>query len=287
MTPGSILTLFVQHESSEHKLIRLLLISAVVIFMSKHTFLVIIRFIARAILRVIARVHIEGSLEFPPNGCIIATNHLGRLEAFLAIILPDRDDMILLIAEKYRKYAIWRYFARKIDGIWLNRFEADFHALRAVYKRLQEGGVLAIALEGTRSPTEALLPGKPGAAYLASKTGLPVVPLAVWGTEDRVVKKRLRRLQRVDIYIRVGKPFTLPPKGRQKRDEYLQFWTDEMMCQIAYMLPPKYRGVYADHPRLLELLAEQPAFDNITLPASLPPTQTSPDSPVQPEQASA
>lgn len=255
--------------------------------MSKHTFLVIIRFIARAILRLIARIHIDGSLEFPPQGCIIATNHLGRLEAFLAIILPDRDDMILLVAEKYQKYAIWRYFVRKIDGIWLNRFDADFRALRTVYKRLQEGGVLAIALEGTRSPTEALLPGKPGAAYLAAKTGLPVVPLAVWGTEDRVVKQRLRRLRRVDVYIRVGKPFTLPPMGRQNRDEYLQFWTDEMMCQIAYMLPPKYRGVYAEHPRLLELLAENPPsnYSNHSSPST--PKQSSPDSTIQSGQASA
>jgi 1-acyl-sn-glycerol-3-phosphate acyltransferase len=251
--------------------------------MSKHTFLVIIRFITRTILRVIARIEINGSLEFPPNGCIIATNHLGRLEAFLAIILPNRDDMVLLIAEKYRKYAVWRYFARKIDGIWLNRYDADFQALRAVYKRLQQGEVLAIAVEGTRSPTEALLPGKPGAAFLAAKSGVPVVPLAIWGTEDRVVKQRLRRFQRLDITINVGNPYYLPPMERQNRDVYLQTQTDEMMCQIAALLPPKYRGVYADHPRLKEILAES----NDHLRPTADGSQSPPDSTVRSDPASA
>jgi 1-acyl-sn-glycerol-3-phosphate acyltransferase len=251
--------------------------------MSKHTFLVIIRFVTRAILRIIARIEINGSLEFPPNGCIIATNHLGRLEAFLAIILPNRDDMVLLIAEKYQKYAIWRYFARKIDGIWLNRYDADFQALRAVYKRLQQGEVLAIAVEGTRSPTEALLPGKPGAAFLAAKSGVPVVPLAIWGTEDRVVKARLRRFKRLDIKINVGEPYYLPPMGRRDRDAYLQTQTDEMMCQIAALLPPKYRGVYADHPRLKEILAEA----NDRRPPTADRSQSPPDSTIRSGQASA
>jgi 1-acyl-sn-glycerol-3-phosphate acyltransferase len=253
--------------------------------MSKHTFLQIIRLIARAFLRVIARLEVIGSLDFPPGGCIIATNHLGRLEAFLAIILPDRDDMVLLIAEKYHKYAIWRYFARKIDGIWLNRHDVDFHALRAVYKRIQQGEILAIAPEGTRSPTEALLPGKPGAAFLAAKSGVPVIPLAVWGTEDRVVKERLRRLKRLDVTIHVGRPFRLPPMDRQDRDIYLQAQTDEIMCQIAALLPPKYRGVYADHPRLKEILAEQ--RQNPGGPPAARPGQSSPDSKLRPGPASA
>jgi 1-acyl-sn-glycerol-3-phosphate acyltransferase len=225
--------------------------------MSKHTFLRIIRLITRAGLAIIARIHIDGSVDFPPGGYIVAANHLGRLEAFLAIILPNRDDVVLLIAEKYRKYAVWRYFARKVDGLWLNRFDADFHALRSVYKRIQQGEILFIAPEGTRSPTEALLPGKPGTAFLAAKADVPIIPLAVWGSEDRVVKARLRRLKRLDVNIRVGEAFRLPPMQRHDRDAYLQAQTDEIMCQIAALLPAKYRGVYAEHPRLKALLAAQ------------------------------
>lgn len=225
--------------------------------MSKHTFLRLIRIIARVVLRLIARIQIIGSIDYQVGGFIITGNHIGRLEAFLVILLAERDDIILILAEKYKAYAFWRYVARKVDGIWINRFDADFGALRVVLKRLQNGEVLAVAPEGTRSPTESLLPGKPGAAYLAAKSGLPIIPIGVVGTEDRVVKYRLKRLQRLDITARVGVPYTLPPMPKHDRDAWLQAQTDEVMCQIAALLPPDHRGVYADHPRLRELLLER------------------------------
>ena len=224
--------------------------------MSKHTFLRIIRAIARTVLAIIARIEIIGNVDYQTGGYIIAANHVGRLEAFLVILLAKRDDVVMILAEKYKKYALWRYVARKVDAIWVNRFDADFAALRAVLKRLENGEVLAVAPEGTRSPTATLLPGKPGAAYLAAKSGLPVIPIGVVGTEDQVVKHRLKRFQRLDITARIGVPYTLPPMPRQGRDEWLQAQTDDMMCRIAALLPPDHRGVYADHPRLLELLRE-------------------------------
>ena len=147
--------------------------------------------------------------------------------------------------------------ARKVDGIWINRFDADFAALRVVLKRLQNGEVLAVAPEGTRSPTESLLPGHPGAAYLAAKSGLPIIPIGIVGTEDRVVKQRLKRLRRLDITARVGAPYHLSPMPKAGRDVWLAEQTDEVMCQIAALLPPDHRGVYADHPRLRALLLER------------------------------
>ena len=224
--------------------------------MSKHTLLRIVRAIASVILAISARIEIIGEVDYQTGGFIIVGNHVGRLEAFLVILLAKRDDVVLILAEKYKKYAFWRYVARKVDGIWVNRFDADFAALRAVLKRLENGEVLAVAPEGTRSPTATLLPGKPGAAYLAAKSGLPVIPIGVVGTEDQVVKHRLKRFQRLDITARIGVPYTLPPMPRQGRDEWLQAQTDDMMCRIAALLPPDHRGVYADHPRLLELLRE-------------------------------
>lgn len=224
--------------------------------MSKHTFLRFVRAISRFVLWVIARIDIVGEVPNQEGAFIIVANHVGRLEAFLVILLANRDDVVLILAEKYKKYAFWRYVATKVDGIWVNRFDADFAALRTVLKRLQNGEVVAIAPEGTRSPTEALLPGKPGAAYLAAKSGVPVYPIGVVGTEDRVVKYRLKRLQRLNITARIGEPFHVGSMPRADRDEWLQTQTDEIMCRIAMLLPPNHRGVYADHPRLVALLRE-------------------------------
>jgi 1-acyl-sn-glycerol-3-phosphate acyltransferase len=193
------------------------------------------------------------------GGVVVVSNHLGRLDAILGILLTPREDVILMIAEKYQKQFLWRWLAKQLNAIWLNRFETDFPAVRQVYQRLRRGELLAMAPEGTRSQTEALAMGKPGAAYLAAKAGVPLIPSAITGTEDRVVKERLKRFKRLDIAIRFGQPFTLPPMPRQHRDVYLEEQTDEIMCQIAALLPPKYRGVYADHPRLQALLVETAA----------------------------
>ena len=206
----------------------------------------------------IANIEIIGNIDYPEGAYIVTGNHIGRLEVLLILVLAQRDDIIILLAEKYRDYAVWRYVAEKTDAIWVNRFDADLGAVKKVLKRLKEGHVLAIAPEGTRSPTEALIEGKPGAAFLASKANVPIIPIGVVGTEDRLVKSRLKSFQKLEVTARVGEPYMLAPYERgQDRDAYLQAQTDEIMCRIAAQLPPDHRGVYAEHPRLRELLLEQ------------------------------
>ncbi len=225
-------------------------------------FLPNLRRIARLILPLIARITTAGAERIPPTGSVIVvSNHVGRLDAFLAVILSERDDIILLVADKYRRYAFWRYFVRKLDAIWLNREELDLGALRATQKRLQAGGMLAMAPEGTRSKSGALIPGKPGAAYLAARTGALVVPVGAVGTRDREVAQRLRRFRRLDLRIQAGEPFRLPPMDRGRREVYLQAQTDEIMCRIAALLPPDYRGHYAGHERVRALLNDGPGPD--------------------------
>jgi 1-acyl-sn-glycerol-3-phosphate acyltransferase len=216
--------------------------------------------LARILLKLIANVKTTNFEAIPEEGqVIVVTNHLGRLDAALGVLLTSRTDVILMIAEKYQQYAVWRWFAKKLNAIWLNRFDVDYQAMRQVLKRLGQGQLLALAPEGTRSATESLAPGKPGAAYLAAKTGAPLIPVGLTGTEDRVVVSRLKRLRRLDIAVNMGNPFVLPPMHRSNKDAYLHEQTDEIMCQIAALLPPKYWGVYTEHPRLLELLNERNA----------------------------
>ncbi len=93
-----------------------------------------------------------------------------------------------------------------------------------------------------------------GVAFLASKSGFPVLPVAVTGTEDRVIVENLKHLRRSKITVIAAELMYIDiPKGKE-REESMRQATDEIMCQIAARLPEKYRGVYADHPRLKELL---------------------------------
>lgn len=215
----------------------------------------ILRFVIRVLTPLVMRVEVEGLNNLPRDGgYIAAANHLGRLDVPLVYYLLNRDDIIMLVAEKYREIGLARWLVKVLDAIWLDRFGADIQALRLTIERLKAGWVLVIAPEGTRSKTNALLPGKPGASYLASKTGLPVVPVAVTGTEDERVLAQLKRLKRPCVRVRVGIPFVLPPAKGAEREATLERYTDEIMCRIAALLPDAYRGVYSDHPRLRELL---------------------------------
>lgn len=212
----------------------------------------------------VARVEVHGLENLPRSGGYIAAgNHLGRMDIPLLYYLLDRDDVILLVAEKYRKYGIVRWLVKQLDAVWLDRFSADIHALRNTLERLDAGGVLVIAPEGTRSPTGALINGKAGSSYLAAKSGLPVVPVAATGTEDELVKEQLKRFKRLYITVHIGSPFHVPQLGRGNREAVLQQYTDEIMCQIARLLPESHRGVYADHPRLIELLQEKKADHDV------------------------
>jgi 1-acyl-sn-glycerol-3-phosphate acyltransferase len=219
---------------------------------STHT---IWRFIIRLILGLIARVEIDGFENMPAGGFVIAANHIGRLDAALAYYVLDRPDIIMVVAEKYEKYAIFRWLVRLTNGMFVDRYNADIHAIRETLRRLQQGQVFTITPEGTRSRSGNLIEAKPGAIYLAWKAGVPVVPVAVTGTEDAVVVQRLKHFKRLQVRIIAGKPFTLPREVKGKdRDATMQQYTDEVMCRIAALLPEERRGVYAQHPRLKELL---------------------------------
>ena len=218
------------------------------------------RFLVWSIFKLTSRIEVEGFDNLPAQGgYVIVSNHIGRLDAPLVFYLLERQDIIMLVAEKYRDNAFFSWAAHQMDAIWVDRFNADFSALRAALKRLRQGGVLVMAPEGTRSPDGTLGTGQPGASYMAAKAGVPVVPVAVTGTQDRVVKDSLRRLQRLNLVVRVGKPFNLPSLSANGREAQLAAHTTEIMCQIAALLPPEARGVYAQHPRLMEILADAPS----------------------------
>jgi len=205
-------------------------------------------------MKLIARIEVRGLEHLPQGNAIIAANHLGRLDTAVLMAVIDREDIIMPIAEKYKNHPIFGALGRAANVIWLNRFEADYSALRQILERMERGGLLVIAPEGTRSKTEALQEGKMGVAFLAAKSGYPVIPVAVTGTEDRLIVQNLKRLRRSKITATAGEPFYIEiPKGKG-REEAMRKATDEIMCRIGAMLPEKYRGVYADHPRLKELL---------------------------------
>ena len=213
-----------------------------------------LRSIVRFIMKIIADIEVHEIERLPKGNVIVAANHLGRLDTAVLLCVIDREDIIMAVAEKYKDHPLFGAIGRAANAIWLNRFEADFGALRQILARMEQGGMLVIAPEGTRSKTEALQEAKPGVAFLASKSGYPVVPVAVTGTEDRGIVENLKRFRRSKIVVRGGELFTVEIPNGKGREQALREATDEIMCRIGALLPEKYRGVYANYPRLKELL---------------------------------
>ncbi len=203
----------------------------------------------------ITRTEYFGTENIPLKGpVIIATNHLSRLDIPLLLCNPVRTDLTGLVATKYQTFPVLNWIINSIGPVWIDREIADFGAIRVASEALQKGISMGISPEGTRSSkTHGLLKGKAGVVLLAIKSGAPIVPVGVYGTETGV--KRLLTLRKPHMIANFGKAFKIPALNALHRTEELLRWTDEVMCRIAAQLPEKYRGLYKDHPRLKKLLA--------------------------------
>src|SRR5258706_5007068 len=133
-----------------------------------------LRSIVRFMMNIIADVEIVGMEKIPQGNVILAANHLGRLDTAVLLYALDREDIIMAIAEKYKNHPLFGVIGRAVDGIWLNRFEADFAALREILVRMKRGGLLVIPPRGTPPTAKAMPNGKMSGAFLASKKRHPM-----------------------------------------------------------------------------------------------------------------
>jgi len=140
------------------------------------------------------------------------------------------------------------FFKNKIIGAAMRSFGAfpvypgrsNAKTIRMIERYLAEGTAVGIFPEGTRSPTARMIPANPGAALIAERTGAPILPVGISGTE----KMRGKRwyVKRPQLIIRFGVPFYLPPgSGKLERDDSTSF----IMEHIAELIPQEYHGVYS------------------------------------------
>jgi 1-acyl-sn-glycerol-3-phosphate acyltransferase len=221
--------------------------------MKKTPLMYAIRFLVRAL----TRFTIEHPEHIPSEGgLLLTTNHLSRLDTPLLIASTHRDDLVAIVAKKYQRKPFFRWVLEKIGTmVWMDREKTDFSAIRQALNYLRQGNIVGIAPEGTRSRnSEGLLEGKPGAAVLAARAKVAILPVGIVGSDG--INSHWLRLRRPPVTVRFGKPYRLPEIDMSDRQAWLSRYTDEIMCRIAALLPPEYRGAYAGHPRLQTLLEE-------------------------------
>ena len=204
-----------------------------------------LRNLVRFLVKTLTRTEYIGLERIPASGgVIIAINHISYFDTPILFVNPARSDITALVTTKYLDNPLVKWFTEIAGGIWINRDIADFTAIQAASKALAQGLALGIAPEGTRSQTAQLQEGKPGTIMLALKSGAPIVPIGITGTENAINK--LLRLRRPRISVNIGEPIILPEFHPHQRSTELKRWTEILMRRIAALLPPEYRGVYKD-----------------------------------------
>lgn len=220
--------------------------------------LYILRGLTRLLLFIVGSARFFGQENIPAQGpYIVVTNHMSKADApLLLLALPLPPLRIRFFAgEKWARNFLYGPLMKAGGAIYINRGEVDRKALKEAIEAIEGGDLFGLAPEGTRSRVGALIHAKDGAAYLASRTNVPVLPAAVVNTD--VVGENFTHLRRTEMECHIGKPFMLPDLGRRARTSDLAAYTHYIMVHIAIMLPQKYHGYYKDSPALAALLREE------------------------------
>ena len=211
-------------------------------------------FVGRVIVRCLVNVNVVGlDQPLPKSGpLIIASNHLSNVDGVLVAcwLAQALDRRIYLLGKQ--EALDWPLIGRALSAnsvIGIRRGAGDLEAFRAARRVLDEGHVLGVFPEGTRSPTGGLQEAKDGIAILALRTGSPILPVGLTGT-DRLWPRGDRPHRGGTVTVRVGRLFTVnagltgPSTGGDRRRAQHEA-TEQIMTQIAELLPARYRGVYA------------------------------------------
>lgn len=198
------------------------------------------------VFRLLVRIEDRDLRRLPLKGpAILITNHTSNIEGPLFYVrLRPRATIAMAKTE------LWKFFATRMimeawEAIPLRRGRLDRKALGRCVRVLESKKFLCIAPEGKRSKDGTLLRGQPGATWFAADKNIPIYPMVQWGCLD--IFKELSHFRRPKVVIKVGPPFYVrTPRDHHAHGDELQAMADEMMYQMADLLPQRYRGYYAD-----------------------------------------
>ena len=204
-----------------------------------------VMYTARCLTSLLCKID-DRSLNLVPlqGPLILVCNHINSLEVPVVITrLHPRPVTAFAKSETWDNPILGPLFSMW-DAIPIQRGEPDITALRNGMRALEKGKIVAITPEGTRSGNGHLQKGHPGVVTLGLHSGAPILPMVYYGGE--AFTHNVRRLRRTDFRIRVGQQFQLVAHGGRVTTDVRRKIIDEIMFQLAMLLPSQYRGVYND-----------------------------------------
>ncbi len=189
---------------------------------------------------------VEGLENVPKTGgAILVSNHLNNADPCVIPGIMSRRIITMAKKEMF-KWPVISLLFRFIGAFPVDRQGADISALREAQHVVNDGLLLLMFPEGTRSRDCQLHRGFPGTALIAYRTGAPMIPIAITGTEHLPWPWLfVRPFIGPRVNVRIGKPF-YPPKAERITSQAAKDATDDIMLHVAELLPESYRGEYRE-----------------------------------------
>jgi len=204
--------------------------------------------LARLLTRVIlgSKFHLRGTSNVPVSGpVLIVSNHVGAVDPAIIGGWTPRPVWFMAKAELFK--GGWAWLMRGYHAFPVVRHSADRTALRRAFALLKQGSAVVLFPEGHRSDTARLLRAEPGAGFVARRSGAPLVPIAITGTQN-VIGRHTLVPRRAEVVMTFGAPFALPERNGDGSPMDHQQSSDYLMTKIAQLLPLEYQGEYASPP---------------------------------------
>jgi 1-acyl-sn-glycerol-3-phosphate acyltransferase len=198
--------------------------------------------VVKVLLFTLSDFKVTGERNPPPGGLIVVSNHLSLIDPPILSACLDRRITFMAKRELFDHFLLGR-LCRWWGAFPVRRGEPDREAYMHALKALEEGGLLGLFPEGTRSKGEGLMHAHMGTAMIAVRSGAPLLPVAITGSER--VARFSDIFRRPRIRVHVGQPFALPEAPKPLIRESLEQLSDYIMMRIAELLPPAYQGAYA------------------------------------------
>jgi 1-acyl-sn-glycerol-3-phosphate acyltransferase len=200
------------------------------------------RYITRVALALFTRFKLVGRENIPRDGpLLVVANHLSLADPPLIGVSVNRKMMFIAKEELFRS-ALPAYVVRGYGAFPVRRSGMNREAMRRARDLFEQGVALVIFPEGKRSMARQLDSAFSGAAMIAVRNCVPVLPVGIYGSEN--IKGLTWWLRRPRITVNIGRPFKLPSaNGKVTRAELTQY-THAIMEHIAELLPEEYRGNY-------------------------------------------
>lgn len=219
------------------------------------------RFLFRLWFRVQVRYRVEGRHHEPPPPFIVIANHASAADIPL-VALALRARVAFMAKEELARLRGVRLWIRSLGSFFVRRDQADRAALRTALDRLAQGWAIGVFAEGTRSLDGRLQPFQQGAAYLALRAGVPVLPLGIGGSH-RIMPKGARWPRRAPVSIRLGPPLAVPRVEGRLSHALVREWTARFEAVVAALLPEEQRPVRP----LAAQAAATPPWPDVSAPA--------------------